>query len=213
MVRAGQRLKSQRLKSGLTLEDVSKATKIKSQFLSAIENSEYDMLPSSTYAYGFVRNYVKFLGLSEKEILALFRREYNGEGAIKVLPEGLSKEKDLPIHSIKLSQTVKLLFFVFAILAGYILFQYRYAIVSPPLKILEPEEGKVLSSHTVNVFGKTDANASVFVNNDPVSIDGNGNFKKSISVFTGKTTITVKAVNYFGKESTVERHIEVKEDT
>src|SRR3989338_9320940 len=174
MVKAGQRLKSQRLKNGLTIEDISKGTKIKVSFLSAIENAEYSRLPSGTYAFGFVRNYAKFVGLPEKEILALFRREYDEENMVKVLPDGLSKEDDFPIYRIRFSQTVKIVILVFVVLVGYILFQYRYAIINPPLKVLEPEEGKVFSSQTINVVGKTDANASIFINDDPVSIDGNG---------------------------------------
>ena len=210
MVRAGQRLKTERLKSGITLEDVAKATKIKVKFLLAIENGDYKNLPSATYAVGFVRNYAKFLNLSEKEILALFRREYDDKPLVKVLPEGLSKKEDFPLRRIKFPQTIKIIIFIFVILAFYILFQYRYAIINPPLEVSVPKEGDILSSQTVNVVGKTDSNASVFVNNDPISVDGNGNFKKIITVFSGKTTISVKVINYFGRETIAERHIEVK---
>ena len=96
------------------------------------------------------------------------------------------------------------------ILLGYIFFQYRYAIISPPLEVLAPTEGAVVSSRKIVVSGKTDPNATVFVNNDNVSLDSDGIFKKSINVFPGKTIIRVKAINYFGKEKIIERHIEVK---
>ena len=79
MTTAGQKLKAARLEKSLTLEDVSKATKIKSSFLEYIENGEYQKLPSVSYAHGFVRNYASFLGLDEKELLAIFRREYKFE--------------------------------------------------------------------------------------------------------------------------------------
>jgi len=209
MIRAGQKLKEQRLTKELTIDQVSKETKIKASYISAIEKGEYQKLPASTYIIGFVRNYAKYLDLSEQEILALFRREFDEEKAFAVLPEGLVKE-DFPLYRIRLADTAKIIILLVIILLGYILFQYRYAIINPPLEVLAPTEGTVISSRTITISGKTDPNATVFVNSDNVSLDSDGNFKKSINVFPGKTIIRVKAINYFGKEKIIERHIEVK---
>lgn len=210
MLRAGERLKRERLKRRLKLEEVSKATKIKEQFLSAIENAEYEKLPASTYAQGFVKNYAQFLGIPIQEIIAIFKREYDEGKIVKVLPEGLVRKVDFPIQRIRLGQTAKIIIFVFVILVSYLLFQYRYSVINPPLKVLSPLEGAVMSSQLITVIGKTDSNASVFVNNDSVSVSRNGDFKKAITVFTGKTTITIKVINYFGRETAIERHIEVE---
>lgn len=209
MIRAGQKLREQRITKGLTIEEVSKKTKIRASYLLAIEKGEYQKLPASTYIQGFVRNYAKCLELNEQEILALFRREFDEEKTFAVLPEGLAKE-DFPIKRIRLADTAKIIILLAIILLGYILFQYRYAIISPPLEVLAPTEGAVISSRTITVSGKTNSNAIVFVNNDNVSLDSDGNFKKSINVFPGKTTIRIKAINYFGKEKIIERSIEVK---
>ncbi len=209
MIRAGQKLREERIKKGLTINDVSKGTKIKTSFLDAIEKGEYQKLPSSTYAQGFVKNYAQFLGLEETEILALFRREFDEEKIFKVLPEGLAKD-DFPISRFKFHQTAKIIFFVFIVLLAYIFFQYKYAFINPPLTVSSPSEGEIISSQTITVSGKTDSNATVYINNDPTSLNSNGTFKKNINVFTGKTTITIKVVNSFGKEKTIDRHIEVK---
>lgn len=210
MIGAGQRLKEERLKRGLTLSEVSKATKIKISFLSAIEKGEYQYLPSSTYAQGFVRNFAKFLGLPEQEILALFRREFNDEGAFRVLPVGLLRKEEFPLKRIKFAETFKIVILVLIGLVFYILFQYRFAFIKPPLNIYSPKENSIVSSQTVVVSGKTDSNAAVFVNNEAALSDSSGNFKKTITVFAGKSLITIKAVNRFGKESTAERHITVR---
>jgi cytoskeletal protein RodZ len=209
MIRAGQKLKEQRIAKGLSIEEASKETKIKASYLLAIEKGEYKRLPASTYTQGFVRNYAKYLGLSEQEILAIFRREFDEEKTFKVLPEGLVKE-DFSIKKIKLADAVKIMIPLFLILLFYILFQYRFAIISPPLEVLSPVEGAVVLSRTVTVSGKTDPNATIFVNSETASLDSDGNFKKVINVFPGKTTIKVKAINRFGKEKIIERHIEVK---
>lgn len=210
MVRAGERLQEERLRKGLTLDAVSKAIKIKESYLLAIEKGDYKRLPASTYTQGFVRNYAKYLELPEQEILALFRREFDEEKTFKVLPEGLVKE-DFPIKRIKLADTIKIIIPLFLILLFYILFQYRFAIISPPLEVLSPTEGVVISSsRTITVSGKTDPNATVYVNSETASLDSDGNFKKVINVFPGKTKIVIKAVNRFGKETIMERQVEVK---
>ena len=209
MIRVGQKLREQRVTKGLTVEEVSKATKIRASYLLAIEKGEYQKLPASTYIQGFVRNYAKYLNLKEEEVLAIFRREFDEEKTFKILPEGLVKE-DFPIKRIRLADTAKIIILLAIILLGYILFQYRFAIISPPLEISTPSDGAIVLSRTIAVSGKTDPNATVFVNNDNVSLDSDGNFKKSINVFPGKTTIKVLAINRFGKETIMERHIEVK---
>lgn len=210
MIHAGIKLYEERARKKLTLEEVSKATKIKPSFLLAIETGEYVRLPSSTYARGFVRNYAKFLGLPENEILALFKREYDGEKFVRVLPEGLLRHDDFPLKRIKLAQTFKILILIFIVLLIYLVFQYRSAFFNPSLNVSLPAENSIVLSQKVAVVGKTDSNSTVFVNNQTVALDKDGNFKKTVNVFSGKEKITIKAVNNFNKSTVLERHIEVK---
>lgn len=209
MIRAGQKLHEARLKKGLTLSEVSMATKIKAVFLLAIEKGEYQKLPEKTYAQGFVRNYAEFLGLPKNEILALFRREFDEKKIYKVLPEGLVKREDFSLRGVKLQQTTIVVVCIFILLIAYILLQYRYVFLNPPLEIISPKEGISISSQTATIFGKTDPNATLYVNGDPVTLEKDGSFKKTLDLFSGKATITVKAVNRFGKETVLKRQIEI----
>lgn len=209
MIQAGQKLHEARLKKGLTLSEVSMATKIKAAFLLAIEKGEYQKLPEKTYAQGFVRNYAEFLGLPKNEILALFRREFDEKKIYKVLPEGLAKREDFSLHGAKLQQTTIAVICIFILLVAYILLQYRYVFLNPPLEIISPKEGTPISSQTATIFGKTDPNATLYVDDDPVTLEKDGSFKKTLDLFSGKTTITVRAVNRFGKETVLKRQIEI----
>lgn len=211
MITAGQRLFEERTKRGLTLEEVARATKIRSSFLSAIEKGEYKKLPSSAYIQGFVKNYAEFLGLSQKEIVALFRREFNEREFLRVLPEGFSKSQDLPLAGIQFGQTAVAIMLVFIVLVVYILFQYRYAFLNPPLNVEVPTEGELVSK-ILTVRGTTDSNATVFINEDSVVVDADGNFKKNITLFPGKTTITITAKNRLGKQTQITRRVEVKSE-
>ena len=210
MVHAGEKLYQERIKKGYTLEEVSKATKIRSSFLGYIEKGDYKKLPSGTYAHGFVMNYAKFLGMPERELLALFKREYDEEKFIKVLPDGFARKGDFPLSKIKFAQSFKLYILIAVVLVAYIIFQYRAAIFNPSLDVFSPQENAVISSQTVTVVGKTDSNSAVFVNSEPASLDKNGNFTKKVNVFPGRAKITIKSVNSFKRTTILERNIEVK---
>jgi len=212
MIKSGEKLQQKRLEKSLSLEDVAKATKIKTEFLSYIENGEYQKLPSASYAHGFVRNYAKFLGLPDEEILAIFRREFDEDKAYRVLPKGLEQGEEFPLFKFKIRQAVLLAVIVILFFIGYLLFQYRDAFLNPPLEITSPKEGTILFSQ-IKVTGKTDPNATVYVEKDAVSVDQNGNFQKVINVFPGKTTITVRVVNKFSKETQKSVEINVKSGT
>lgn len=210
MIRLGQKLAETRIKKGLSLDEISQSTKIKTSFLAAIEKGEYEKLPSVSYVSGFVRNYARFLDLPEDEILALFRREFNEEKVFKVLPTGLPKDQEFPLSGFKLKQTFILILVVFVAVFAYVVFQYRYAFLNPPLTISSPNEMETISRQTVEVIGKTDPNSTVYVDKNEVSVDSNGYFQKALSVFPGKTVITIKVVNKFGKQTTLVRNIIVK---
>ncbi len=59
----GEILKEQRLKFGMTVEDVCAKTKIRKAFIVAIENNNLEILPGKVYIHGFLHNYARLLGL------------------------------------------------------------------------------------------------------------------------------------------------------
>ncbi len=209
MLKAGVRLKEARLEKGLSLEEVSKQTKIKTAFLESIENGEYNKLPSSSYALGFVRNYARFLGIKDSEILPLFKREYDSETAYRVLPQGFDSKEEFPLKGFRLKQTFLVGIVVFFIFILYIMYQYRYAFLNPPLQLVLPNQDTVKSSEII-VSGSTDPNSTVYVNKDVVTVAANGKFNKTLSVFPGPFLIDVKAINKFGRITEIKKSINVK---
>lgn len=208
MIKVGQRLAEARFKKGLNLEDVSQATKIKTEFLIAIEKGEYEKLPSFAYAQGFVRNYAKLVSLPEKETLAIFRRELVADKTVKVLPRGFSE--DYSGSKLKNKQPFIIITLVFLLVFGFIVYQFRFVFLNPPLDIIFPKDQTVVLGNRVTITGKTDPEATVAVNNNPVAVDRNGIFKKNLIFFPGKGEIIVKSINKFGRQTIVKREIEVK---
>ncbi len=210
MIRVGEKLQEARIKKGMTLDQVAKATKIRVSFLQAIEQGEYDKLPGPNYAHGFVKNYLEFLELPTREYVALFRREYDENEQRKLVPQGLVGKENISLKKFSIKQIAWLSVAIIAALFVYLLFQYRAAFWPPMLTVATPQQHAVVSGQMVEVKGTTDTDAVVTVNNLPAYVDANGQFIKEIPVFPGNTTITVKAVNTFGKIATIQRQIQVK---
>jgi cytoskeleton protein RodZ len=66
----GEHLKRERELRGVTLEEISMATRIATRFLQAIENEQWERLPGGVFNRGFVRAVARYLGLDEEDILA-----------------------------------------------------------------------------------------------------------------------------------------------
>ena len=71
----GQRLKAAREEQRLTLEKVFKSTRIRVQYLKALEDDDLSVMPSPVQARGYLRNYAEFLGLDVARVLEELREE------------------------------------------------------------------------------------------------------------------------------------------
>jgi transcriptional regulator with XRE-family HTH domain len=71
----GERLRRERLKTGLDLDRVSQETKIPARYLEAMEQEQYEKLPGRVFLFSFLRQYAHALGLDELELMAQLRAE------------------------------------------------------------------------------------------------------------------------------------------
>lgn len=67
----GELLRSTREAKGISLAQAEQATKIRRQYLEALEEEDFELLPGEVYVRGFLRNYARFLGLAPEEVLKL----------------------------------------------------------------------------------------------------------------------------------------------
>ncbi len=66
----GQKLKQEREKRNISLEQISVSTKIGIRMLQALEEDKFNQLPGGIFNKGFVRAYSRFLGLDEDQTIA-----------------------------------------------------------------------------------------------------------------------------------------------
>jgi transcriptional regulator with XRE-family HTH domain len=65
----GERLKRERELREVSLDELSKATRISNRFLQALENEDWGKLPGGVFGHGFVRSIARYLGLAEEALL------------------------------------------------------------------------------------------------------------------------------------------------
>lgn len=79
----GEQLKLARKSKSKSLEDISRDTKISKQYLEALEEDNYGVLPGSTYVRGFLSNYARCVGLDSKAVV----KQYNKLATLSELLE------------------------------------------------------------------------------------------------------------------------------
>jgi len=74
----GDHLRREREMRGVSLEEISAATRISTRFLEAIEREQWDQLPGGVFNRGFIRAVARFLGLDEDDIVSEYALETRG---------------------------------------------------------------------------------------------------------------------------------------
>ena len=66
----GEKLKLEREKRKISLEEISSSTKIGTRMLQALEEEKFNQLPGGIFNKGFVRAYARAVGLDEDQAVA-----------------------------------------------------------------------------------------------------------------------------------------------
>jgi cytoskeleton protein RodZ len=76
MFEIGNSLREARLRQGLDLTEIEQATKIRSRYLRALEEEQFELLPAQTYVKGFLKAYADQLGLDGDLYVEEFNSRY-----------------------------------------------------------------------------------------------------------------------------------------
>lgn len=209
MTNVGTVFKQVRRQKELTLNEVEEQTKIKAEFVGAIEKISWNKLPEYAVVAGFVKNLATFYGLDRSKMLALLRRDY--------------PPKDLPINPQPDLEDRKIVwqprftffigvFLIILVVVGYLGYQYYLFTRPPRLEIFVPNENQIVYLESLTVTGKTTQDSSVKVNNQPALVGSDGTFKAEILVDENTQSVEIKAVSRSGKETVEIRNIQVELD-
>jgi transcriptional regulator with XRE-family HTH domain len=204
----GEIFKQARLKKGLSLEEIEKRTKIRVKYLLAIEENDFAKIPQATTSRGFIRNYAQALGLSSEAVLAVFRRDFTENEKGQIIPRGMIT----PLDKFKFWWNPKLTVFlgvliISVIFLGFLLRQYLNYISSPKITVVFPPEGEIFSTNQVEFLGKTDKDASFYINGEIVNLSPEGEFRKNVVLKEGENEIVLEAIGRREQKTRVIRKV------
>ncbi len=202
----GEILKSARVTKKYSLSHVEGMTKIKAAFIDSIEKENWESLPPFPTVLGFVKSLAGSLEVDQNMAVAVLKRDYPPK-KLRITPK--------PDVSKKFVWSPKLTFVigvssVLLILLGYLSFQYIHFVSRPSLSIDSPKENQVVIGDSVTVFGSTDSDAKVVINNQPIMVSPDGKFSESLDVTSETKEIVIVASSRSGKTTTVSRRITVQ---
>ncbi len=205
----GERLRMQREKLGLSLEDIRRLGKIQPKYLEALESGTMADLPATVYVKGFLRTLAQIYRVPAEPLLEAFVEERairDNVAPARPLP---APQQPLAIPKLVLNPRIITLFgvAVLGILSlGYLYFQISSLARPPRLELLPPLE-KTVSTGLLQVAGRTERGATVYLNNQALAVDASGNFSEALSLGFGKNLLAIRAVNKFGQETVLQKEI------
>src|ERR1700712_1738817 len=118
MFEIGATLREARERRQLTYEQVETDTKIRAKYLRALEEEEFDSLPSGTYVRGFLRAYASYLGLAGR----LFVDEYASRFGTRHDDELFRRRRERPMTQRRESSIAVLVALIAVVSIGVLFF-------------------------------------------------------------------------------------------
>lgn len=207
----GDLLRSAREKAHFTLEDLAENTHIKLEYLAALEENNFDLLPAATFIKAYIRNYARLFALDEKPLLAILRRDYEESVKGQLIPrEFLYPQLKRKATWSPINLVLFAVMLVFSVAFSYALWQWWQLNRPPALILLSPQENDIVQTPFV-VEGKTQVDALLTVNANPVALQEDGSFVTELDLTQeGLNTITIKASDDNGKSTVLQRNVQVQ---
>ncbi|MDO8513582.1 MAG: helix-turn-helix domain-containing protein [bacterium] len=202
-----QKLKIARKRINISLEDAERDTNIRSKYLAAFEDGQFEHFPSEVYAIGFLRRYAEYLSLPANAIISQYKIEWNA--ANSRVPNDKTKESFSPnshFSRFDFSITPKSIVTIFGIIVVLSLLIYIWWAVekfsSPPsLIITKPLNNQTITSDKITIEGRTDPGTYIYINNEPINVATNGKFSQDVSLSQDMTTLQIVAKNRLDRRS------------
>ncbi len=207
----GEKLRKLRNDFRMSLQDVSKATRIQVKYLEFLENGEYNKLPADVYVRGFLRSYARYLNVDEQALIRLYERECNIR---ENLGQDTGKKQEsyvnTPASFVITSRSIVIT--CIALLVGgsflYLYREFKSFAAEPLLVVLSPENGAVIEGNETTVSGKTDKGAELTINGQLVYVGDDGSFGDKLVLQPGVNAVTLRTINRFQKEKTATLSVE-----
>jgi len=95
----GEELRREREIRGISLKEISDATKISKRFLDSLERNDHRALPAPVFTRGFVREYARYVGLNAEDMVNRYNYAASQDDRIEKPPR-IEKYPQTPVRDI-----------------------------------------------------------------------------------------------------------------
>lgn len=197
-------LKRQRQKKKISRQKLANILHIPTETLIQIENPATSSIPDS-YLIGLYRRYGRAVEFDKQQLADLLAAAEVKTKMPQKRTDRRYKGDTLFIFSTIQRATATI---IVAVVALYAVWQFGQLYSSPLLEIDSlPERGLVSSESKLTVSGRSDVDAAVYVNGDPLTVDADGIFSFDLYLQEGFNGIEFTAINNFSRTTTVYRTV------
>jgi cytoskeletal protein RodZ len=207
----GEILKSERERHQIPIAELARRTRIRPEYLEALEANRFSALPAAVFVKGYIKTYAQLFGFDSQPLLALLRRDFKESAVGTLVPRDFIKPI-LKNRQLWTPITYAILGFavIFLTLVGYVGVQWYNVQKPPKLVLTAPQENDFVSQQIV-IKGQTVSDAVVTVNAQPVALQPDGQFQTEVYIpREGIHTITVESADRRGKKSVLQRSVHVR---
>lgn len=199
----GEQLQAARRARGVSVQAVAERTMLPLRALHAIEQGKFQDLESALYAERFLALYARFLGLSERLVLAQFRREGHNNLPTVMPPQGVRApllRGPLPMRKFALIP-------VLCLALAYLVLSARHLVFPPVISISSPANAAETDKPDIQVTGTAQRGSKVYINGEEVTLSPQDTFGDVVSLGQGMNTIRIEATGKSGKTTEVIRQV------
>lgn len=184
-------------------EKLAQMTGISERYIWALQNAEFDKLPSSPYVRGYIKKIAEVLRLNHDEIWDLYKKELarKTSGKYDTLPENRFAIRQLSrkqIFALALG-----ILFVF-----YLLFNISRLLGKPDLRITRPLQSiEITSENHILLSGTLTQQDKLTINGEEIFVNANNTFTKDFPLQLGLNVIEFKAQRFLGREMSETRQV------
>lgn len=209
----GTILKSSRLKSKKSLEEISSELCIRKIYLIALEEGDYETLPPIPYGVGYVRTYARYLGLNPERAVKLYKsasqtEEQNNEN---------EEQEKAEVNKISGKHIVVGIISLLAIYAAWSFYSNMNASQTSPIQSIEEKNTNVEENMAEEITITSDSAPEIVENTvetepetevketeipetveqtpipeEPVAVEENVENNKVVVEFTGESWVELK---------------------
>ncbi len=208
----GEIFKHERETRGIAIETVAKELRVSRAHIIALEEGRYSFFSARVYARGIVKNYAAFLEFDEAECIREFESSWSDTMPEndRTSPIALAYKRN-PTEFITRKNTLGAVAAALILLALFYFANNTFITAGVPhFTFDEPDDYTLLLNPVIIVRGSADERIELTLNEQPIYIESDGTFSRTIVLQKGINTLRLEGRNSFGRTTIIEKRVVVE---